>query len=234
MLNKQSGNMYGFITHTWNTVKGKCSHDCIYCYMKRFPQNQVRFDEKELKTNLGEGNFIFVGSGNDVFANNHPDLWIAKTITRCLKYPKNNYLFQTKNTERMFNLYNKILFPVNSIFCTTIESNRIYNISNAPKINERLLYLYEFKEKGEKVMITIEPIFDFDVKEFVSIVKSCSPIQVNIGADSKKHNLPEPDEEKIKELIIGLQESGIKVFIKENLKRLTPNYAQLARVCELA
>lgn len=34
-LNKAKGNMYEFITHTWNPIKGKCPH--------------VRFDEKELK-----------------------------------------------------------------------------------------------------------------------------------------------------------------------------------------
>src|SRR3990167_1900105 len=31
MLNKQKGNMYGFVTHTWNPIKGKCSHNCSYC-----------------------------------------------------------------------------------------------------------------------------------------------------------------------------------------------------------
>lgn len=56
MLNEATGNMYTWITHTWNTVKGECPHGCIYCYMKRFgKQKPVRFDEKELKTNLGSG-----------------------------------------------------------------------------------------------------------------------------------------------------------------------------------
>ena len=32
MLKKTNGNMYEFITHTWNTVAGKCPHDCKYCY----------------------------------------------------------------------------------------------------------------------------------------------------------------------------------------------------------
>jgi hypothetical protein len=27
-LNKAKGNMYGFITDTFNIVKGACSHDC--------------------------------------------------------------------------------------------------------------------------------------------------------------------------------------------------------------
>ena len=40
--------MYPWVTHTWNVIKGKCPHDCSYCYMKRFPQGELRFDEKEL------------------------------------------------------------------------------------------------------------------------------------------------------------------------------------------
>jgi len=43
-LNKSSGNMYEFITHTWNTVKGACEHDCSYCYMKRWGKlNRFRY-----------------------------------------------------------------------------------------------------------------------------------------------------------------------------------------------
>ena len=67
-LNKQKGNMYDFVTHTWNVFKGKCEFDCSYCYMKRFPQKELRFDESELKTDLGSGNTIFVGSSCDMFA----------------------------------------------------------------------------------------------------------------------------------------------------------------------
>ena len=55
-LNKSAGNMYDFVTHTWNTVKGLCPHGCSYCYMKRWgTQNPVRFDAKELRTDLGKG-----------------------------------------------------------------------------------------------------------------------------------------------------------------------------------
>ena len=60
MLNTQKGNMYSFVTHTWNPVKGKCPHDCAYCYMKRFgKQSELHFDESELKTDLGFDNFIY-------------------------------------------------------------------------------------------------------------------------------------------------------------------------------
>ena len=85
-LNISKGNMYEFITHTWNTVKGKCIHDCSYCYMKRFKTlKDIRFDESELKTNLGTNNFIFVGSSNDLFSDNIPREWIMKTFEHCDK-----------------------------------------------------------------------------------------------------------------------------------------------------
>jgi DNA repair photolyase len=34
-LNRAKGNMFDFISHTWNPIKGACFHDCEYCYMKR-------------------------------------------------------------------------------------------------------------------------------------------------------------------------------------------------------
>ena len=110
-LNKQKGNMYGFVTHTWNAVKGKCPYDCSYCYMKVFPQGKLHFDEKELKTNLGEGNFIFVGSSCDMWAKKIPLEWIVEILEHCRKHPKNTYLFQTKNPERFIPYQNKNLFP---------------------------------------------------------------------------------------------------------------------------
>ena len=34
-LNKSTGNMYSFITHTWNTVKGECPHGCNMRFTKK-------------------------------------------------------------------------------------------------------------------------------------------------------------------------------------------------------
>jgi DNA repair photolyase len=124
-LNKTTGNMYGFNTHTWNTIKGKCSHDCSYCYMKRWgEQKAVHFDEKELRTDLGFGNFIFIGSSCDMFAKDIPDDWIWKTIAVAGEY-RNKYLLQTKNPGRyadffhVYEAHHKNKFTL----CTTIETN---------------------------------------------------------------------------------------------------------------
>ncbi|MEK0337783.1 MAG: hypothetical protein QQN41_10160 [Nitrosopumilus sp.] len=213
MLNKQIGNMYDFVTHTWNPIKGKCMHDCKYCYMKKWgEQKPLRLDENELKTNLGSGNFIFVGSGTDMFARNVPTMYILDVLIHCKKYPDNTYLFQSKNPE----VFLFFKFPTNSIFGTTIESNRDYpEISKAPKIQDRVDGMIKLKKMGFRLMITIEPVLNFDVNRLVKIIEIIKPEWINLGADSGGHNLPEPSKEKLLELI-----SRIKIRQKKNLKRL--------------
>jgi DNA repair photolyase len=216
-LNQQKGNMYGFVTHTWNVIKGKCPHDCEYCYMKVYSQKELHFDEKELKTDLGKGNFIFVGSSCDMWAEKIPEEWIIKILAICLKYPKNTYFFQTKNPLR-FDKFKDMLRELrpNVIIGTTIETNREGFNYNAPTISERI---YAMTIKGFRKMITIEPIMDFDVTHLVDEIERTNPEFVNIGADSKNHNLPEPSQFKIETLIKELKKFT-EVRGKENLSRL--------------
>ena len=219
--------MYEFVTHTWNTVKGECFHDCSYCYMKRWGHlKPVRFDTKELKTDLGEGNFIFVGSSCDMWAKNIPDEWILKTIEKCYEHSSNKYLFQTKNPNRIFDFATD-LSGLEFHICTTIESNRHYLeiMKNSPLPNERasamneIAHEFNFGFPNKQMYVTIEPIMDFDLKEMVYLIETCLPAQVNIGADTSKSGLPEPPKEKIFELISALEKFTI-VHQKSNLKRL--------------
>lgn len=216
-LRKQSGNMYEFVTHTWNVVKGECEHDCFYCYMKRFGElKPVRFDEKELKRDLGSGNFIFVGSSNDMFSDCIPAEWIIKTLNTCSTF-QNEYLFQSKNPARFYNFAAHL--PGKTVLGTTIETNRNYAISKAPSILERVeamagLRIYPFDR-----MVTIEPIFDFDIDELTDLVYKIDPYWVNIGADSKKNDIPEPSFDKVTKLIEKLS-LITTVKQKRNLKRL--------------
>ena len=64
-----------------------------------------------------------------------------------------------------------------------------------------------------------EPILDFDLDEFIEMIKEIKPTWVNIGADSKSHGLPEPTPEKIKKLIEGLK-NITEIKLKDNFKRL--------------
>ena len=141
-LTKSRGNMYPFVTHTWNAIKGICFHDCPYCYMKKFDGLlPIRFDPKELEVNLGEGNFIFVGSGTDAWAFDIPSDWITR-----------------------------------------------------------------------------EPLIQFDLFEMVELVRMCSPVQVNIGRNSRQDiTLPEPTRNEVQALITELQKFT-RVVVKSNAK----------------
>ena len=213
-LNPRKGNMYPWITHTWNTIKGICPHGCVYCYMHRFPQKPVRFDEGELKTDLGERNFIFVGSSCDMFAALLPDAWINTTLDHCRKYD-NQYLFQSKNSYGMASC--REFIPTTSILCTTIETNRVYRDCKAPTPSLRsqgMELLLNFRR-----FITVEPIMDFDLWPFLDLIRRCEPEQVNIGADSGGHHLPEPPASKIMTLEEELKKFT-RVERKKNLSRL--------------
>lgn len=217
MLNKQKGNMYAFVTHTWNPITGKCIHDCVYCYMKVFPQKEIHLNNKALIDDLGSGNFIFIGSSTDMFAENVPKEWIESVLQKCANYD-NIYLFQSKNPERFFEFNPR--YPKNTIFGTTIETNRdTSTISKAPSVHQRTQAMLKAREQGFKTMVTIEPILDFDIEPLVRLLKLCKPEWVNIGADSKHHKLPEPSKEKIEQLIKELS-VFTQVKPKDNLKRL--------------
>lgn len=212
--NSKNSNMYSFVSHTFNTIKGACFHDCKFCYMKRWGKlNPVRFDEKELKTDLGKGNFIFVGSSCDMFAENIPSEWIKETLEHCGKF-NNKYFFQTKNPKRI-----RCIFPENSNVCVSLESNRHYPeiLNNSPAPIERVK---EMQLIRHPLYITIEPILKFDLKEFVEMIASCNSIQVNIGLDSGNNKLPEPTKSEILELIEKLKEINVNVHLKSNLNRL--------------
>jgi len=208
-------NMYEFVDERWNPVRGKCVFDCSYCYTKQWGRSYpLRLDEKVLNKNLGCGKMIFICSGCDLFAPDVPIEWIYRVIERTRKYINNEYLWHTKNPSRL----TTIIDPLpNDIACVTIESNRYTpHISKAVSPDNRfndLRYWY-----GKK-MITIEPIMDFDLDIFTRMIREVSPYQVNIGADSRNCNLPEPSREKIIALISEL-ENFTTVHKKTNLDRL--------------
>ena len=213
-------NIYNIETTSKNYIaNGFVVHNC---YMKRWgEQKPLRLDKKEFKTDLGEGNFIFIGSSCDLFAADIPEKWIQDTFDHCKKF-KNKYLFQSKNPERIFWL--RSYLPPDVIIGTTIETNRRYpQMGNAPEPGRRAQALRDLAECGFKTMVTVEPIMKFWGIELWNLICICQPEWVNIGADSQNSGLPEPDIDEIKELIGSLVHEGINVKIKDNLKRLLKN-----------
>lgn len=216
MLNKGAGNMYPWVTHTWNPIRGECPHKCSYCYMKRFPVGELRLDMESLKDDLGHDNTIFVGSSTDMWALPVPTCWIRQVLAHCNKYPDNVYLFQSKAPGRF--LSSEFAFPPNVVFGTTIETDKsITGLSKAPDPWSRMMSMH-YIENCRK-MVSIEPILNFDLVTMVDWIKTIKPEFVSIGADSRGHNLAEPSRESILTLIEALDDIT-EVKVKPNLSRL--------------
>jgi DNA repair photolyase len=180
-------------------------------------QEPLHFVEKELNTNLGSGNFIFIGSSCDMFANAIPAAWIARTLDKA-NWHDNRYLLQSKNPERFINC-RKMISPEKYTLCTTIETNGNFEcMGKTPSPYERAAAMLKLKQMGYDTMITIEPICDFG-EEFIQLLKMCQPTQINIGADTGCNHLPEPPPEKIAALI-GALRKFTRVHLKKNLARL--------------
>jgi len=225
---KKKSNIYDWVTATRNFLAGECQHKCKYCYVNnlkdRFPNikerysGEIRLLDNELKKNEGKNKTIFVQDMGDLFAWNIPKKFIIKILNHLREYPDNTYLFQTKNPKRFIEF--KDYYPINSLFGTTIETTKqeeLDKISKAPTIKERIEAMS--KLQGNGIFLTLEPILNFDLEEFVTIIKEIKPEWVNIGADSKGHNLPEPSWDKVQELIKELKQFT-EVKIKDNLNRL--------------
>lgn len=229
-LNVANGNMYRFVTHTWNPIKGRCYHQCCYCYMNKLhPQNHQCSPvlvEYEFNRDLNEGKIIFVGSGIDIFAQDIPDEWIHRVLDHCAGFndrragqKKIVYLFQSKNPNRFLKFLDHRVFK-HAIIGTTIETNRYYPeiMVNSPRIEDRADAMKTIAEKGFYTMTTAEPLLAFDKAELVEIIRQCNPRFVNIGRESKRKVwVPEPTSEQVKELVAELREIT-KVVIKSNAR----------------
>lgn len=222
-LTEAKGNMYPWVTHMHAELGGECVHKCSYCYVNnprwgRAPRycGDVRLIEAETKTRFGTGKVIFKEHMNDLFAVGVSDEIIVKIIAHCHQWPENTYVFQTKNPARYFA---RNCFPIKSIFGTTIETNRNLpkSISIAPQPRERASAMASLS--ADK-FVTIEPVMDFDVDILAGWIDKIRPKFLNLGADSKNHNLPEPTVEKIMALVSKLKEYGIELREKHNLGRL--------------
>ena len=231
MLKEPTGNMYEFITHTWNPIIGKCPHDCKYCYViykyGQMKNETLRIDKDCLNDDFGTGKFIFVGSGVDLFANDISEEWIIRTLDKChqdnndLFGVRNRYLFQSKNPSNMLQFMDHPVFNY-SVVCTTIESNRYYPsiMNHSPHIEERALAMSEIANRGIETYLTIEPIMAFDKDDIVRLIRMCRPTQVNIGANTyTKIRIPEPTREEIFDLVNEIMDE-CKVELKDNLNRI--------------
>jgi hypothetical protein len=148
-----------------------------------------------------------VASSSDViFAEKE---WIEKILDKIDEYPNRTFFIQTKNPY----FFDKYEIPENVLFGITLETNRNYiDISKAPFPFNRYELFKRFYYRD--LIVTIEPILDFDLNEFIIWIRNINPIRVYIGYDTKKtKNLPEPSLEKTMQLVEELRK-----FTKVKLK----------------
>lgn len=230
-LNITKGNMYSFVTHTWNAIKGKCEHECPYCYMLIYKLGKIRLDRSEFRTNLDEGEFIFIGSSCDMWAKGVPKEWIIEVLDYINKF-KCGVLFQSKYPERFKEFKDYLPNKDRLVLGATLETDRFYpdymGKTMSPK--ERAVVMTELS-KEYTTMLTVEPIMQFDLNAFAEMIIACNPKWVNIGFDSKDHNLPEPSRIITMDLISKLRNSGMIVNIKKNSERVLGKeiYSRLSR-----
>ena len=227
MTGKKKNQMYPWVDVKRNFIGGKCPHECVYCYVealkKRFPGVRTRYSgelyliEKELGKGEGCGHMTFVQDCGDLFAEQIPDEWIDRVLRHCSDYPENTYLFQSKNPQRFIEFKDR--FPKNAILGTTIESNRDYGVSKAPDVYSRANGIESMGINGFTVMVSVEPIMDFDSEDFVELLQFIGPEFVSIGADSKNNRISEPTPEKVRAFIDQVRRFT-EVKLKSNLARL--------------
>jgi hypothetical protein len=185
-------------------------------------QGPPRFNERDRAIDLGCGKTIFVAHTSDLFAGGVAPEHVLAVLLRCQKYRFNEYVFQTKNPMRAACCLSEM--PDRFIFGTTIETDDwklLESLSKAPHPYERSRGIDNIRLwKGcSKVFITIEPIMKFS-GSFARSLMGTHPRFINIGADSKHCNLPEPTAEETINLITDLRSVGIEVRLKSNLSRI--------------
>ena len=218
-LNVAKGNMYEFVTHTWNPIKGICPHQCKYCYMRNLLSENYKCEpvlvEEEFNRNLNEGKVIFVGSSIDR---------IMRVLDHCAWFNQGKpekghivFLFQSKDPARILPYAGHHVFK-HAVVATTLETNRYVPdiMGNSPAMEARAAAMEKIADRGIYTMVTAEPLMDFDKGEFVELIRQCKPRQVNIGRESTRSvKLPEPTPEKVRDLVATLSEFT-KVKIKKN------------------
>ena len=149
---------------------------------------------------------------------------IQINLPRARKYKNKQFYFQSKNPICL-KRYIPDLMPIKEhvIFITTLETNRdagYSKISKAPPPSKR--YRDFLSLDYPRKVITIEPVMDFDMEEFLRWILSIKPEYIWIGYNSrpKQVQLPEPSENKLKDFIISLWDHNIEVKPKKNLRGL--------------
>jgi hypothetical protein len=211
-------------TQTWNPFVG-CEFDCTYCkpsfkaQAKRQRKNcPICYDytphcHPDRLEKIPTEEIVFAcGCGDISFCDPAFIERIIEAICGCKPEKVQAFYLQSKQPECLQPHLKSL--PPSVIVVTTLETNRDdgYDlVSKAPPPSERFKQFLAL-EYPRKV-VTIEPVMDFDVDEFVNWIVRINPKYVWLGYNSreKQVKLPEPSPEKLLTFVEKLIEAGIEV-----------------------
>jgi hypothetical protein len=149
--------------------------------------------EPAFSKSTGKNKFVFVCDMGDLFGEWVPSKWIQKTLTKIKEFDHTNtFMLLTKNPKRYAEFLD--LYPDNVILGATIETNRDYQVSKAPKPQDRYSSFRSLCYSRKTV--SVEPIMDFDPVVLCSWLREINPEFVHLGYDNYCHKLPEPEIQK--------------------------------------
>ena len=226
---KRASNMYADVK-TWNPFKG-CKFDCSYCKPSFQAQakrqknrcsncyNFIPHTHPDRLDKIPNADTIFVcGNGDISFCDPNFTVEIINSIKKnIVKHPQKKFFLQSKRPE-YFKKFLKTL-PDNIKLVTTLETNRDTGYEKVSKATIPSVRYAQFEElEYSHKILTIEPIMDFDMSNFMDMVLSINPELVWLGINSrhKQVQLPEPSKEKFYELYNTLIANDINVkFMNE-------------------
>ena len=223
-LNRSKGKMFKSVGWTWTCVRG-CSHACAYCWAASMASRRGEDFGKPILVEKdpgikfpGDGSWIFVCSSGDLFSPAVPDQWICLLLDKINRDGYGNrFLLQTKNPARILRFTDHLVDPGRYIVGTTIETNRDTSAwSRAPPTRRRVEALIALD--GYDHFLSLEPLADFDLPEFLDMIKSVRPVAVEAGLENYTSFLPKPRPEKCRALLSNLSDEGIPVQVKLSLK----------------
>jgi protein gp37 len=217
-MNKQGEGKISWADFSGNPIDGLCLHNCYYCYAtairKRFHLkdeitfNENWFDKKQADNFRKKNGFpakIFVGSSHDDFGAWISSEWIEKIILVARENLETEFMFLSKNPVR----YLDFIFPKNCWLGATITGGE-----KESEIYKSILVLQNMENK---TFVSIEPLLGkLPTEKTPKLLEDID--LVILGAMTGK-NAVVPKKEWADEIIENCKRDGVKIHIKENIKK---------------
>ena len=208
---------------TWNPVTG-CLHGCEYCYAREIAN---RFFKEKFKPTFHPGRLqapfntslpangttwdknVFVCSMADLFGEWVKQDWIDKIMDVVSTTPQWNYLFLTKNPQRLLT----IKWPSNAWVGTTVDTQS--RVNPAMEVFSQLQAPVKF--------LSCEPLL-----EELSFPDMTPFDWVIVGVKSNQGKSIQPEWAWVEKLFLKARADGCMVYFKPNLTIRPGEYPQLS------